>query len=103
MNMEAVAGKNPVTHVGKIYNLAAVQMTERLVSQIEEVQEANCFLVSQIGKPVCDPRSVEVRLRLQEESRLSELGPDVSDIVQATRADMQNLWQRVMEGTVSVC
>lgn len=102
MNMEAVAGKNPVTHVGKIYNLAAMQMAESLVRGIEEVQEANCFLVSQIGKPVRDPRSVEVRLRLQEESRLSELGPGVRDIVHATLADMQNLWQRVVEGAVSV-
>lgn len=103
MNMEAVAGKNPVTHVGKIYNLAAGQMAEHLVNEIEEVQEAYCFLVSQIGKPVRDPRSVEVRLRLQDESLLSELGPVVNDIAEATLADMQGLWQRVVEGTVSVC
>ncbi len=103
MNMEAVAGKNPVTHVGKIYNLAAGQMAERLVSEIEEVQEAYCFLVSQIGKPVRDPRSVEVRLRLQDESLLSVLSPVVNDIAEATLADMQGLWQRVVEGSVSVC
>jgi S-adenosylmethionine synthetase len=103
MNMEAVAGKNPVTHVGKIYNLAAGQMAERLVGEIEEVQEAYCFLVSQIGKPVRDPRIVEVRLRLQDESLLSELGPVVNDIAEATLTDMQGLWQRVVGGTVSVC
>lgn len=103
MNMEAVAGKNPVTHVGKIYNLAAGQMAERLVSEIDEVQEAYCFLVSQIGKPVRDPRSVEVRLRLQDESLLSELGPVVNDIAETTLADMQGLWQQVVGGTVSVC
>jgi S-adenosylmethionine synthetase len=103
MNMEAVAGKNPVTHVGKIYNLAARQMAERLVSEIEEVQEAYCFLVSQIGKPVRAPRSVEVRLRLQDESHLIGLDPVVNDIVEATLADLQYLWQRIVEGTVSVC
>ena len=103
MNMEAVAGKNPVTHVGKIYNLAAGQMAERLVSEIEEVQEAYCFLVSQIGKPVREPRSVEVRLRLQDESLLSVLSPVVNDIAEATLVDMQGLWQRVVEGSVSVC
>ena len=103
MNMEAVAGKNPVTHVGKIYNLAARQMAERLVSEIEEVHEAYCFLVSQIGKPVRDPRSVEVRLRLQDESLMVELDPVVNDIVEATLADMQWLSQRVVGGTVSVC
>ncbi|MDH5573207.1 MAG: methionine adenosyltransferase [Gammaproteobacteria bacterium] len=43
MNMEAAAGKNPVTHVGKLYNVVAQQITESLVQQIDEVAEAYCF------------------------------------------------------------
>ncbi len=50
-----------------------------------------------------DPWSIEVRLRLQDESLLSELDPVVNNIAEVTLADMQGLWQRVLESTVSVC
>ncbi len=34
MNMEAAAGKNPVTHVGKLYNIVAQQIAYALVQQL---------------------------------------------------------------------
>ena len=33
MNMEAAAGKNPTTHVGKIYNLAAWDIADKLAKK----------------------------------------------------------------------
>jgi hypothetical protein len=45
----------------------------------------------------------KLSLRLQDKSLPSVLGPVVNDIADATLADMQGLWQRVVEGTVSVC
>lgn len=103
MNMEAAAGKNPVTHVGKIYNVAARQIAERLVSDIEVVQEAYCFLVSQIGQPVHEPQKVEVKLRLPDDALLPEIRQEVASIAEETLQEMHNLWQLVIAGTVKVC
>ena len=61
--MESVAGKNAVTHVGKLYNLAAGVIAERVVSEIAEVAEAHCLLVSGIGRPISEPQLAAVRLR----------------------------------------
>lgn len=49
MSMESVAGKNPVTHVGKTYNITAQRLASALVAEIEGVQGAQCCLVSRIG------------------------------------------------------
>lgn len=103
MNMEAAAGKNPVTHVGKIYNVAARRITERIVSDIEIVEEAYCFLVSQIGQPVHEPQSVEIKLRLADEALLPGIRQEVIAIADDTLFEMQNLWQQVVEGAVRVC
>ena len=46
MTLEAAAGKNPVNHVGKLYNLAAGRMAEALVELLPEVQDASCVLVN---------------------------------------------------------
>lgn len=62
MSIEAAAGKNPVTHVGKLYNLAASQISNRLVVDVPGVSAASCLLVSQIGRSIRDPLLVDVRL-----------------------------------------
>jgi S-adenosylmethionine synthetase len=62
MSLEAVAGKNPVTHVGKIYNLVAPRIAAQLVEALPGVIAAECHLVSEIGRPVEDPRVADVRV-----------------------------------------
>lgn len=49
MTMESVAGKNAVTHVGKLYSIAASLISQRVVEQVPGVMEAQCLLVSRIG------------------------------------------------------
>ena len=67
MSLEAAAGKNPVSHIGKIYNTAAMDMAERIVNEIEEVEEAYVYLVSQIGKPITEPQVCDVKLRTNKD------------------------------------
>jgi S-adenosylmethionine synthetase len=103
MNMEAAAGKNPVSHVGKIYNIAARRMAEGIVRAIDVVQEAQCFLVSRIGRPVHEPRSVEIRLRLADETILPTVHREAEAIAADILADTGNLWRQVLEGGADVC
>jgi S-adenosylmethionine synthetase len=79
--MESVAGKNPVTHVGKIYNIAAGLIAQGVVDGIAEVDEAHCLLVSQIGKPVGEPQVAELRLRLGRGMRPERIRDKAQDIV----------------------
>jgi S-adenosylmethionine synthetase len=60
MTMEAVAGKNPVSHVGKIYNLAATRIAERIVAAYPDLGDVHCLLVSRIGAPIDRPQLVHV-------------------------------------------
>ncbi|HME69079.1 MAG TPA: methionine adenosyltransferase [Myxococcota bacterium] len=64
MTMEAAAGKNPVSHVGKLYNLVADKIAGVLVAELPGVRGAACVLVSQIGRPLDDPQLADVRLLL---------------------------------------
>jgi S-adenosylmethionine synthetase len=66
MTMEASAGKNPVTHVGKLYNLLAARIAGTIVAKIDGVANAECVLVSQIGRPVADPHLADVSLNCRE-------------------------------------
>jgi S-adenosylmethionine synthetase len=63
MTLEATAGKNPVSHVGKSYNVTAKLICQRLCEAVPEISEVSCYLVSQIGKPINQPQAVNVRVR----------------------------------------
>jgi S-adenosylmethionine synthetase len=54
MTLEAIAGKNPVSHVGKIYNVLAERMAKE-IAQMDGVEEAYVTLVSKIGSPLNKP------------------------------------------------
>jgi S-adenosylmethionine synthetase len=69
MSLEAAAGKNPVTHVGKIYNVLAQQIAENLVVMAPEIAAAQCLIVGQIGAPITEPAMLQVRLGMRDGSR----------------------------------
>ena len=54
MTMEAIAGKNPVSHVGKIYNVLAAKAAAD-IAELDWVDEACVTLVSKIGSPISQP------------------------------------------------
>jgi len=59
--MEAIAGKNPVNHVGKIYNVLA-QRAASEIAKLDGVKEANVTIVSKIGSPISQPLLRGVRI-----------------------------------------
>lgn len=56
MSLEAVCGKNPINHVGKIYNVLATNMAREMIKRGQgDIIEAHVKLLSQIGRPITDP------------------------------------------------
>jgi S-adenosylmethionine synthetase len=102
MSMEAAAGKNPVSHVGKLYNLAAGRIARELARELPEVTEAQCVLVSEIGRPIHEPRAADVRVRLQAGVALAVVEPRVADIVRGNLATLNTLWRETVNGTLAV-
>jgi S-adenosylmethionine synthetase len=58
MVMEAASGKNPVNHVGKIYNIVANKLANSIYNELQI--PVNVFILSKIGHPINDPEFVSV-------------------------------------------
>jgi len=84
MSLEAAAGKNPVNHVGKIYNIVAKKMAEEIVASYPSIKECNVALVSQIGRPISDPRSVYIDAVMARGDRLGPIASKVRGIASET-------------------
>ena len=63
MSLEATAGKNPVNHVGKIYNLLSNLIAADIVQEAGgDVKEVHVRILSQIGKPVDQPQVASLQI-----------------------------------------
>lgn len=81
MTLEAAAGKNPVTHVGKLYNLAAAGIAANATRCVPGVNGAYCVLASQIGRSIDDPEVADVCLALESKNRINSVTDLVRDVV----------------------
>ncbi|MCD6512403.1 MAG: methionine adenosyltransferase [Thermoplasmata archaeon] len=96
VSMEAPAGKNPVTHVGKLYNITASRIAEDIVREYDGVEEAYVKMLSQIGRPVKDPLVVGI-------SVVGET-PDsgVEEIVRQRLEAIDKIKDEILSGKITV-
>ena len=102
MNMEAAAGKNPITHVGKLYNIVAQRIASSLVEELDEVIEASCYLVSRIGSPIHEPQAIDLQLATQDEVITAKTRKRIEDVVQAQLGGIYRIREELLAGTLSV-
>ncbi len=105
MSLEAVCGKNPINHVGKIYNVLSTEIAREIVKRGEgDIVEAHVKLLSQIGRPITDPwvNSIELIPPANVNfASIEKIGKEVSDEF-LTKEYMINLRRRLIEGKVQV-
>jgi len=95
MTLEAAAGKNPISHVGKIYSAVAGIIANRVVKEIEEIEEAYVYLVSQIGKPITEPQACDVKIRTKRDIKgIDEL---IKKIAEEEISQIPQIWRGYME------
>ena len=102
MSLEAAAGKNPVSHVGKIYNVLAAQLAEAMVASFRHIVEARCLIVSKIGAPVSEPALISVQLATPEQLPLDQLRGPVKDLVADHLNRISELIRQMVAGNVDV-
>lgn len=100
---EAAAGKNPMAHVGKIYNVLAQVMAERLHQQIKGLQEVAVWLTSRIGAPVSQPHSITVEVLLHDRTSFSSVEGPIHREVQRTLRSIHPFCRALARGLYPVC
>ncbi|MEB2835761.1 MAG: methionine adenosyltransferase [Desulfurococcales archaeon] len=103
MSLEATAGKNPVSHVGKIYNVAANIIARKIYEQVKGVREVYVKLLSQIGRPIDDPLVADVKVNLEEGARLTgDMRAEITGIVDETLSRITELTDLILRGEVTL-
>jgi len=94
MSLEATAGKNAHSHVGKIYNVAAKKMAERIYEETGGLKEIYVRLLSQIGRPINRPLAISIQYIPEDDVDEHSLAEEVVEIAKEEIekvAELQNL------------
>jgi S-adenosylmethionine synthetase len=102
MSIEAVAGKNPISHVGKLYNVLANQMAAEIVASVPGVVAATCLAVSQIGRPIDEPHTLDVALALEGAPDRRAFEPAVRAIARDQLARITSLRDQLLSEAVTL-
>lgn len=103
MSMEAAAGKNPVTHVGKLYNVLANMIATDVVKEADgDVQEVLVRIVSQIGREISDPHIASVQVIYADGVPADKYNSAIRSIADTHLANISELTNQFVEGKISV-
>lgn len=102
MCLEAVAGKNPITHVGKLYTVASNKIAHAIVDEVEGVTSAECYLVSQIGKPIDEPNCTHIRVRYRENKIPDDIAKKMQEISYREIAKIPELWKGLLAREIPI-
>lgn len=100
MSMEAAAGKNPVNHVGKLYNVLAQIIAKKVIEETG-VNEAYVKLLSQIGRPINDPLVAYVGIVAEKEEDYAKAKKEVEEIVTEELNKVNKLLYEFIDGKLT--
>jgi len=98
MSMEATSGKNPINHVGKIYNLLSNEMAADITRKVEGVKQIHIMTLSQIGKPIDQPKAASAQIIPEEGYSLNSVKADVEGIMDSWLENISQITEMLVQG-----
>jgi S-adenosylmethionine synthetase len=97
MSLEATAGKNPMSHVGKIYNVIACNIANE-IAKIKGIEEVYVKIVSQIGRAIDNPYLTNIQLVLEKSYNLtSNMKYEIESIVNKEFDQIEKIIEGLLE------
>ena len=101
MSMEATSGKNPVNHIGKIYNLLSTEIAQGVVDEVDGIRDLQVRLLSQIGRPIDEPHVADAQIVTAEDIDVDDIEDEVTEIVDEKLANVTDVTRSAIEGDIS--
>lgn len=102
VSSEAAAGKNPVSHVGKIYNVLSHRIANEIYVNVPDIKEVYVWLLSQIGEPIDRPKIAAAQV-IMERGSLESVENEVNEVIDRELSNIQEFCMELAYGKIPVC
>jgi len=99
MSMEATSGKNPINHIGKIYNILS-NLIAKDVAELDGVKECYVRILSQIGKPINEPKILDIEIITEEGYDLKDIEPKAKEIAEKWLNNIPEIRDKIIKGEI---
>ncbi len=100
---EAAAGKNPVSHVGKIYNFLTFKIAQHVYDEIEDLEEVYIWLLSKIGSPIDHPAIAAAQVITKSGNHIDKVKHQINAVLDEELENIQKFCMELAEGKISPC
>ncbi len=98
---EAAAGKNPVSHVGKIYSFLTFKLAQHIYEEVPEVEEVYIWMLSKIGSPIDHPAVTAVQVVMRGNNSLDKVRHEIGEVLNYQLENIENFCMELAEGKIS--
>ncbi len=100
---EAAAGKNPVSHVGKIYNLLTHRIANSVYEQVPGIEEVYIWLLSQIGKPIDEPAIAAAQVVMKSGNSFEHVRKEIEEVMDSELKNIEKFCMDLAYGRIPIC
>ena len=102
MSVEAAAGKNPVSHVGKIYNVLCHELAMMIHAKIAGIRDVTVWMASTIGQPVNRPLVVSAQVSVKKGYSLKRISGEIQELIKTELAGMEGFCEALATGKYGI-
>lgn len=99
---EATAGKNPVSHIGKIYNALSFKLAEEIQKAVPDLEEVLVWMYNVIGKPVNEPKAIIIQPISDKELDVAKFESAIKEIVEQNLNKMDEFCMQLASGKIEI-
>ncbi|NWG09656.1 MAG: methionine adenosyltransferase [Nitrososphaerales archaeon] len=99
-SMEASAGKNPVNHTGKLFNILAQRIADNIYDEVKGIREVYVRMLSSIGTRIDEPQIASVAVVLEKGSSLSSVKGSIASITEGHISKVGDLTPLILSGSI---
>ncbi len=97
---EAAAGKNPVSHVGKIYNVLTYKIAQHVYEEVQKVEEVYIWLLSKIGSPIDHPAVAAAQVIMKGKNNLDKARHEISEVLEYELENIEKFCMELAQGKI---
>jgi len=100
---EAAAGKNPVSHVGKIYNTLTHKIAGEICKQVSGLDEVYIWLLSRIGNPIDQPAVAAAQVVMKSDNSFGSVKREIEEVVNHELENIDKFTEQLARGKIQIC
>jgi S-adenosylmethionine synthetase len=100
---EAAAGKNPISHVGKIYNHLTFEIANKIHKQVSGTKEIYVWLLSSIGQPIDQPAVAAAQVIPESNASHHQIQKEAEAIIDKELENIDKFCMKLAHGEFPIC